>query len=375
MMKKILFLDNTAWGLYNFRETLLRHYITNGYQVSVCVPYDQVYFEKFTVLGCTTIPIKLESRGNNPLPDLKLLYQYLKIMRKIKPDLLISYTIKPNIYGGLAASLLRIPYLPIVPGAGTVFQEISFVTHIVEFLYKKAFRKAQKVFFLNEDDLSLFLRRNLVPKSSAHRLYGEGIDLTSFSLSQNKEHPNFTFILVARLLKAKGIIYYHDAAKIVKNKFPNTRFLLLGMMADDNSDAITKDQLDQWNEEGVVSYLGATSDVASFLRQSDCLVLPSYYREGIPRSLMEGAAMGMPLITTDHVGCREVVEDSVNGLLCKICDVQDLAEKMEMMILLPFEKRLEMGRRGRDLMEKRFDINLIIDQYDKVVNDIFNKAK
>ena len=369
-MKTILFFDNTAWGLYNFRSTVIKHYIEKGYKIIVGTPLDEIYFSKFKKLGCTTFPINLDSRGINPMSDIRLLYQYYKLIKRIRPNLLISYTIKPNIYEGLAASLLKIPYIPIVPGAGTAFQKQNFVTKIVETLYKNAFKKAIKVFFLNEEDYTLFINRKLVNTAAAHRLNGEGINLSDFKIIKKEEATPFTFILVARLLKSKGIIFYHDAAKIIKEKYPNTNFLLLGMLAQNNSDAIEQQQLDKWNEEGVISYLGATSDVMSFLKKTDCLVLPSYYREGIPRSLMEGAAVGLPLITTNHIGCREVVQDNYNGFLCKTKDVDSLAQQMEKMILMTPEERRTMGLNGRKLVEKKFDINLIIQEYDNVINNI-----
>ena len=372
-MKRILFSDNTAWGLYNFRRAVILHFIEKGFEVHVCVPYDPIYSMKLEGLGCKVHPIRMDAKGINPLKDVLVIWKYYRLMRKTRPNLSITYTIKPNLYGGLAASLSGIHYLAIVPGAGTVFTKQSFVTRIVKCLYKIGFKRASHVWFLNKDDAALFQRERLVSPENAGLLDGEGIDLLQFPLKekpmQDSGDKDFIFLMTSRLIREKGVCIYAEAAGLVKRKYKKVRFQLLGML--DNppmKNSITEKELGNWQKEGIMEYLGATSDVSSILRGVDVLVLPSYYREGIPRSLMEGAATGLPLITTDQTGCREMVIEGYNGFLCKPRDAESLAMAMERMINLPAEERHKMGINGRHLVEERFDIRNVINCYEEVVN-------
>ncbi len=364
-----MFSDNSAWGLFNFRHNVISHFLSLGYRISVCIPYDELYFEKFKKLGCTVYDVPIEGHGMNPFRDLSLVVKYIRLMRSIKPDISITYTIKPNLYAGIAASILHIPYLPIVPGAGQVFVERSAVTIIVRLMYRIAFRRAYRVWFLNEEDVELFRRERLVSTEKIERLNSEGIDLETFSLRTFDKKPQpFTFIFIGRLLREKGVEYYVNAARHVKSIYPEVKFLLLGMQDDSSKNAISRQDIKNWQQAGLVEYLGSTPDVIPLLKTSDCLVLPSYYREGVPRSLMEGAAVGLPIITTDNTGCREVVLDGVTGYLCRVKDAVSLADAMTRMIELPADERRAMGLRGRRLMEERFDVKHIIRQYDEAVD-------
>lgn len=370
----LLFSDNTAWGLFNFRRAIIRHFVEQGCRVSVCAPYHEDYFRKFRHMGCEPHAIDIDCHGVNPLKDATLLMNYLRLMRRLKPDVSFTYTIKPNLYAGIAAQCLHIPYIALVPGAGQAFIRHTPVTTVVRTLYKVAFRHARQVWFLNSDDAELFRRERLVAKDRIRKMDGEGIDLTAFPLIKeaHTQRP-FTFIFIGRLLMEKGIGYFVEAARYVKQEYPEVRFRILGMTDSTNKNAVTLEQITTWQNEGIVEYLGAAADVRPYLSEADCLVLPSYYREGIPRSLMEGAAMGLPLITTDNTGCREVVRDGVNGFLCKARDAVSLADAMKRMIGLSAEERQQMGLRGRRLMEERFDIRLIIKRYDEAVRLLLKK--
>lgn len=376
-MKCILFSDNTAWGLYNFRRAVMLHFIKHGYDVSVCVPYDPVYTGKLEAMGCKVHPIQMETKGINPLKDFRVIWSYYKVMRKVRPLLSITYTIKPNVYGGMVARWLGIRYLAIVPGAGTVFMKRSLVTWIVKILYVIGFRKASHVWFLNQDDANLFRREGMVPFSKIGILDGEGIDLSLFPLKVfddcGREGKELIFLMTGRLLREKGVFVYAEAARLLKKKYKKVRFQLLGMLDSVyTKESITREDVEEWQKEGIVDYLGTTSDVSSVLQKADILVLPSFYREGIPRSLMEGAATGLPIVTTDHTGCREMVMEGYNGFLCKICDVESLAGAMERMINLSVEERCQMGLNGRLLVEKRFDVKKVIHRYDQTVNEILS---
>lgn len=373
--KHLMFSDNTAWGLFNFRGVVIRHFLKRGFRVSVCVPYDAVYVERLRSMGCGVHVVSVDSHGVNPVRDVGLIRQYYGLMRRLRPDASITYTVKPNLYAGLTASWLGIPYLPVVPGAGQAFVRRSAVTEVVKLLYKIAFRRAGAVWFLNEEDMALFRSEGLVSANKMERLDGEGIDLADFPMSEHEgESDSLTFLMIGRLLREKGVAEYAEAARLVKANYPQVRFRLLGMVDETNRNAITRQELETWQRAGIVDYLGATGDVLPYLQQADCVVLPSYYREGIPRSLMEGAAVGLPLITTDNTGCREVVRDGVNGLLCRAKDARSLAAAMTRMLELSAEERRRMGLQGRRLMEERFDVRLIVQRYDEAVERLVGGA-
>lgn len=361
---------NTAWGMYNFRGKLLRHMVEQGYRVSVLAPYDNVYSPKLAELGCEVCDMPMNPKGVNPVSDAYLLYRYYRMLKRLKPDISITYTIKPNIYGSLAARWLKIPYLPITTGLGYVFIQRTFITTIVKWLYKWAFKRARQVWFLNNDDIETFRNEDIVSNEMIHQLPGEGIDLNRFKL-QHKARASepFVFLLIGRMLMDKGVREYVAAARILKKKYPNVVFRLLGAVWEGNPAAITLNQLREWELEGVVEYKSEVPDVVPYLEQASCVVLPSY-REGVPFTLMEGAAVGLPLVATDVPGCREVVLDGYNGFLCPDKNPELLADAMERMLNLPPEERERMGHNGRKLMEEKFNLELIIEQYDKAIESI-----
>ena len=372
-MFHLSFSANTAWGMYNFRAPVLSHFICKGYRVSVIVPYDEVYSKCLEELGCRVYSIVLNSKGTNPFKDIGLLLQYRRLFREIKPDMSITYTIKPNIYGSMAANSLHIPYLPITTGLGYVFLSQNVVSLVAKVLYRIAFSQAKKVWFLNRDDVQTFLEQHLIDASKVEQLPGEGINLDRFQQKTlpGKEH-GIRFLFVGRMLTDKGVQEYVEAARFLKNKYPDVVFQLLGAIWEENPAAVRKEQIDEWIAEGVVDYLGTTTDVRPFLEQAHCIVLPSY-REGIPCTLMEGAAIGRPLVATDVPGCHEVVIDGQNGFLCKVRNSASLANALEKVLKLSISELQEMGNKGRKWMEEKFDINYILKQYDKVVEEIVTK--
>lgn len=375
MSYHIAFSGNNAWGMYNFRGKLLRHFVERGFKVTVLAPYDDVYTKKLQELGCEVLDMPMDPKGVNPFVDALLLYRYYKVFKKLNPDISVTYTIKPNIYGGIAARLLKIPYLPITTGLGYVFINDDVVAKIVKKLYGLAFKKAEKVWFLNDEDIEDFRRENIVDDDKIQLLPGEGIDLSRFKLSKRLESTSFTFILVARMLVDKGVCEFVEAARVMKKKYPKLSFKLLGAVWKDNPAAISEAQLRKWEEEGVVEYLGVVSDVIPTLLESDCVVLPSAYREGVPFSLMEGAALGLPLIASDIAGCRDVVIDGYNGFLCKKKDVPSLVEAMEKIVDLTPEECKQFGAKGRKIIEERFELGYIIKQYDAAFTDILSKRR
>ena len=370
---KLIFSGNTAWSMYNFRKDILSECIKNGHKVFVIAPSDPYYEKLIKELGCTFIPINIKRKGTNPIQDLKLYFQYRKHIKKIKPNGCFFYTIKPNIYGGLAASHLNIPYIPVTTVLGYVFNTKSIINNIVQILYKLSFKRAKQVWFLNNDDASLFVDKAIIARNKVKILKGEGIDINKFQVVSADINPNneLVFLLFARMLWDKGVGIFVEAAKKIKQSNPTIRFQLLGTVDNDNPMGISMTQLMEWNNNGYIEYLGNTNDVRPYIYKSSCVVLPSYYREGIPFCLMEGAAAGKPLITTDNIGCKEVVEDGYNGFLCSTNDVSSLVEALNKMINLSPESRIKMGQNGRKKIENEFNIELIKNEYTQTINLLF----
>jgi glycosyltransferase involved in cell wall biosynthesis len=269
--------------------------------------------------------------------------------------------------------MLRIPVINTIAGLGAVFIKDGLLVRVVRWLYRAALKRSAKVFFQNDDDRQLFISGGLVRAEVTDLLPGSGVDLIRFKPWFNnighEDGSKFRFLLIARMLRDKGVGEYVEAARLLRQRWPLAEFCLLGFLDVQNPTAISKIEMDAWTSEGVVHYLGVSDDVRTHLVTADCVVLPSY-REGTPRILLEAAAMARPIITTDAVGCREVVDDGVNGYLCKVRDVGDLAAKMELMLSLPPEQRSEMGQHGRVKMEREFDEKIVISKYIQAINEI-----
>lgn len=370
MTKAILLSGNNAWGMFNFRGALMRHLMAEGYTVYVSAPEDDEFFQKLRDMGCHPIAMPVQAKGKNPLKDLQLTWRYRKLLKELRPVVSITYTIKPNIYGSMAAQWARVRYLPITTGLGYVFLNKGLTSCIAKGLYRFAFKYARRVWFLNKDDMRVFREQHLVKDEKIEQLYGEGVDLSRFAYQPRESQVNgLKFLYVGRLLYDKGLQEYADAARILKEKYPKAEFHILGKFWPDNPTAISQETMQSWVDGGYIVYEGSTDDVRPFLYKADCAVLPSY-REGMPFSLMEAAATGLPLVATDVPGCNEVVVDGENGYLCKAKDSYSLVAAMERIILATPEKLIEMGYRSRLLMEKEFSIERIIEQYDQFLHDI-----
>lgn len=367
---KILISANASWNIYNFRAGLIRAFREQGHEVVAVSPTD-TYSPKFAELGCSYLPLAIDNKGASPLRDFGLFLRYLRLLRRERPDVYLGYTVKPNVYGSLAAHLLRVPVVNNVSGLGTAFIRDSWLTRIVKALYWLALRSSATVFFQNKDDLSLFIKLKLVQPEQAALLPGSGIDLEQFRPQQTESaQPGaLCFMLIARLLRDKGVGEFVDAARMVKAQFPDARFQLLGFLDAENRTAISKATIDEWVSEGIIEYLGVADDVRSYIAASDCVVLPSY-REGTPRTLLEAAAMGKPLIATDVPGCCEVVEHGKNGFLCDVRNPTDLAQKILDFIDLSDEKRIRMGQASRIKAEREFDENTVIQRYFVTIEEI-----
>jgi glycosyltransferase involved in cell wall biosynthesis len=322
---------------------------------------------RIEALGVPFIPLPVDKKGINPGADMRLLSILYRWYRREKPDIVHHFTIKPVIYGSIAARLAGVPQIVnTVTGLGFVFMEenMAWLRRLVEWQYRLALACAHFTFFQNPDDFRLFLTRRLVRPQRAGLLPGSGVDCALFAPRAEPTHASSvctpSFLMVARLLREKGVYEFVEAARLVKQHYPEARFQLLGRRDERNPTVVSEAELKEWQAEGVVTWLGEVLDVRPFLAKAHVVVLPSY-REGTPRSLLEGAAMGKPLITTDAVGCREVVQDGVNGLLVPVKDAKALAQAMMRMIAHPAMQEC-MGRAGRQKVEREFDERMVLEK-------------
>lgn len=364
---------NTSWNIYNFRVGLLKSLQRDGYRIVTIAPRDK-YSQKLEALGFEYHNIDINNMGTNPFEDVKLIWEFYQLYKKINPDILLHYTIKPNIYGTIAASLAGVPVISNISGLGTVFLNNNLSSKVARLLYKIALRFPSKIYFQNEDDRSLFVNSKLVDKDKTGLLPGSGIDTVKFSpVNSDQVSKSLTFLFIARLLKDKGLVEYVEAARILKEKYPEVQFVVLGAYYLGNPTTVTPEEIAEWEQEGIVKYLGTSDDVPSVIAQFDCVVLPSY-REGMSRVLLEASSMAKPVITTNVPGCRDIVDDGVNGFLCKVKNAEDLAKQMEKMILLEDARRVQMGRNGREKVIKEFDESIVITSYKTAIKTILKQV-
>lgn len=365
----ILITVNAAWNIWNFRRPLVEALIADGHHVTVLAPRDDSV-EALEDLGCRYLPLDMSVKGLNPLQDFKLLRRFKRVFRAEQPNAILSYTIKNNIFGAMAAESCNIPFIPNVTGLGTAFLSGGVLQAVAEGLYRKAFGSLSCVFFQNSDDRDLFLERSLVRHGQAQVLPGSGIDLQRFSPAEySPQTSGLVFLMIARVLRDKGVEEYVAAARSVKATSPHTRFQLLGAIDAANRTAINGATVKSWQDDGSIEYLGTADDVRPHIAAAHCVVLPSY-REGAPRTLIEAAAMARPLIATDVPGCRSVVDDGISGLLCEARSGESLAAACLEFLALPHAQRSKMGREGRAKMEAEYDEAFVIKAYRKEIGEL-----
>jgi glycosyltransferase involved in cell wall biosynthesis len=364
---RILFAVNSAWNLVNFRSGLIQALAGDGHEVLACAPPD-AWVPRLTELGCRFIPMPMDAQGTHPLRDAALCWRLLTVMRREQPDVVLGYTIKPNVYASLAARWAGgVKVVNNIAGLGATFIQPTWVTPVVKRLYRLALNRSSTVFFQNEDDRELFVDQGLVARGNTQLLPGSGVDLQRYAPADPRAADGrFRFLMVSRLLWDKGVGELVEAARRLRLRHPEVQVQLLGFLDVQNPSAIQRRDVQAWESEGVIQYLGASDDPRPYIAHSDCVVLPSY-REGTPRSLLEAAAMGKPLITTDVPGCRTVVEDGNNGFLCPARDATALADQMSRMVMLNAAERDAMGCQGRQKMEREFDERLVIGHYRRAI--------
>lgn len=363
--RKLVISANAAWNLANFRSGLIAALVAAGYDVIAAAPPDAVAEERLAKLGCRFIAVPIASQSVSPSRDLATFSAYLRLFRAERPAAYLGYTIKPNVYGSLAARACGVPTLNNISGLGTAFIRRSWLTVAAKLLYRVGLAGAHTVFFQNETDRALFVSARLATPKQALLLPGSGIDTARFPAAPPRDgdaRDEIVFLLIARLVRDKGVFEYVEAARLLRALHPRVQCRILGFLDVENRTAISRETVASWVEEGIIDYLGAADDVRPHIADSDCVVLPSY-REGTSRVLLEAAAMARPIVATDVPGCREVVEHQRTGLLCAVRDGRSLAEAMARMAELGDAARTAMGRAGRDKIIREYSEHLVIDRY------------
>jgi galacturonosyltransferase len=358
---KILILANNSSGLFKFRGELLETLIAQHHDVFFAVPKGD-FIEEMQHMGCHFIETEISRHGTNPFTDFALTKKYCSIIKSVKPDIVFTYTIKPNVYGGIASQLCKVPYVANVTGLGTAVENGGILQKITLALYRTGLRKAKKVFFQNQANRDFMLRHKVV-KGAYSLLPGSGVNLERFApLPYPEETDGIHFVFISRIMREKGIEQYLAAASSLRAKRSNPplHFHICGFCEPEY-----KGKLDEYIKNGTVIYHGMVRDVREILAKTHCTIHPSFYPEGISNVLLESCACARPIITTERSGCREVIEDGVNGFMVKQRDSEDLIQKIEKFLALSHEQKKQMGLAGRAKMEKEFDRKIVVDAYMK----------
>ena len=367
--KDLLLSSNSLWNIVNFRSQIVLALVAEGWKVHIAAP-STAEERAACNLPAETSGLTMQRSGVNPFTEVGLISQFVRLMRSKRPAAFLSWTIKPNIYGALAARAAGVPSILNVSGLGTAFLSGRLFGGFIVRLYRFAFRRARIVFFQNGDDCQLFLQLEIVRASQVRLLPGSGIDLVEFGPTPMPPSASgLRFLLVARMIEQKGVREFVEAARILRRSHPQVRCQLLGPVDQGNRSALAREELQNWNDEGVIEYLGALDDVRPAIAAATVIVLPSY-REGVPRILLEAAAMARPLIATDVPGCREVVVDGVNGFLCAPKSGLALAAAIANLAALEPHERERMALASRRLVEERFSVELVTRAYVEAVSDL-----
>lgn len=358
-MKKILILANSPGGLYRFRKELIQALIKEGNEVYLSVPYAEI-LEPLKKIGAKVLDIKIDRRGMNALKDSKLLMQYFKLVKKVKPDLIITYTIKPNIYGGLISRVMKVPYIVNITGLGTAFQGNGVLKKVIVFLYKNSLKKVKYVFFENQGNKQVFTSNNIISEEKTIVVNGAGVNLEEYPFVEYPTDEMIRFLFVGRVMKEKGIDELLWAAEKIKKEYDNVEFDIVGGLEEDY-----KEKLEEVWRKNIVNYHGIQKDVRPFIQDSHCFVLPSYH-EGMSNALLEAAAMGRPLITSDIHGCKEAIRD--NGYLIQAKDKNSLYIQMKKFINEEQFSRVEKGINSRELMKEKFDKKVVVHETIKYID-------
>jgi glycosyltransferase involved in cell wall biosynthesis len=365
-MKKILILSNHPSWTYNLRKEIIEALIEEGYDVTIVVGYGKE-IDYFKERGCSHIDVPFNRHGKNPFGELKLFNAYKKAINTVKPDIVLSYTIKPNLYGAYLCHKKGIPCIANITGLGTAVEYPGLMRDVLLKVYKFCFKDIYKVFFQNTMNRDLFLSNSIV-KNNYQLIPGSGVNTSKFGYLPFPDNDTTEFVFVSRIMKEKGIDQYLDAAVYHKKKYPFTRFHICGFCEQDYEEKIRG-----LAEQGIIINHGMVSNVSDVLMQVQCLVLPTYYPEGMSNVLLESCSSGRPIITTDRPGCREIVDDGYNGFVVKEKDSKDLIEKIDKFINMPYDERVKMGENGRRKVQNEFERQIVVDCYIRAIKEALIK--
>jgi len=373
-MKKILIVTNFDVGLYNFRRELLAE-LLKEYEVHIALP-DGDFVPHMQRMGCIFHETRLERRGMNPLHELQLLRTYRRVIGEVKPDAVLTYTIKPNLYAGMICSRKRIPFITNITGLGTAVEGDGLLQKVTAGMYRYAMRGVTKLYFQNTVNEQYFTKKK-IGLGRHEMLPGSGVNLARFPCMEYppKDEP-VEFLFISRVMKEKGIEQYLGMAEVVKSKHPDTVFRILGFCEDDDSKPDSyRNRIRKLEERGIVSFEGMQEHVQPFLRNSQCTVHPSFYPEGMSNVCLESAAAGRPVITTRHPGCQDTVDENVTGLLVEEQNTEELIQAVERFLDMPYEERKQMGRNARKKMEREFDRQFVVESYKSTLKEILGEKK
>jgi glycosyltransferase involved in cell wall biosynthesis len=370
MIKRITIIENNIIATNTIRKKLTTTLIKNGYHVTILTTGLSAELEQARQQGFNIVDVKASNQS--PLEILNYIKNLYKALKKSNPDVCLTFTIRPAIWGNLVTRRLKIPTITNITGIGPLFDSNHFSYKFARKLYKFALKKTKRIFFQNNTDLQLFINKGFVNKQKIEKIPGSGVDYEYYKpMPDIEKKAGFSFIFISRLIRDKGIVEYVEAAKLLKQEFPSINFLVLGPLWTQNlkSNIITQTELDLWIQEGAITYLGTAADIRPFIAAADCLVLPSY-REGMSNVLLEASSMQKPCIASDTTGCNDIVEDDVTGFLSQVKNVADLSLQMKKMYNLSEEKRIEMGIAARKKIIKEFDKKIVIDAYLNAIKEL-----
>ncbi|MCQ2258756.1 MAG: glycosyltransferase family 4 protein [Bacteroidaceae bacterium] len=356
--KRILFLANHFITLFSFRKEMINRMVEEGHELYLSLPESEEneYFEK---LGCKIVPTMIDRRGVNPVKDLKLIRQYKKIIKEVHPDIIFSYTIKPNIYGTMASNGTGKKQVCNITGTGATFLKRSVVSTICEMLYRMSVKKCYKVFFQNTGDRDYFLEHGMVRQDNYAMLPGSGCNLMQHAFKPLPEGEQINFIYIGRVMKLKGIDEYLACAEMTRKKYPQTKFYIAGW----NEEEEYMHKVEEAQKAGWVEYIGFRKDIDQWIEKCHCTILASYGGEGVPNVLLESAATGRVCIASKINGSKDVVDHGVTGYLFEKGNAEDLAAQVEKFILLNPEEKAQMGKAGREKVEREFDREIVVKAY------------
>lgn len=369
--KRVILVANSTWNIYNFRLNVINHLLQEGHEIVVIAPIDEYleYKEKYPMVRHIALKT-LDRDSTNPIKDLVLILELYRKYKWLKPDLILHYTNKPNIYGAIASKILGLKSVAVVTGLGYSFIRKGLLNRIVRSLYRVSGKYHARFIFENEDDKKLFIEEKITKQENAYSIKGCGVDTNYYAPYPNGQVRNdTTFTFIGRLLHDKGINEFIAAADSIKSKHPNTKFVVIGEFDHKNPSSIDRESLAKWVDRGVIDYKGFVKDIRPLIAQSDCIVLPSY-REGMPRTLLEGMAMGKPLIASDVPGCRETIVEGMNGFLTKVQSADALTNTIEDFLLLSYDERKKLGEKGREMSIDTYNDKLIAEQIYQIVKPV-----